>query len=104
MTVQIGRHSEKVIKLPDNREMKLYTTIISERDSRPARKGGSEYLRMELSAFGKIIGYVLLEVTEDAEGNPVQYLLKFSPFQNCDEWIILKEGHQKEGVIQSIKA
>jgi hypothetical protein len=43
--------------------MKLYAKIISERDSRAGNKGGNEYLQIELSAFGKIIGYVVLETT-----------------------------------------
>jgi hypothetical protein len=85
--------------------MKLYAKITSERDSRTANKGGNEYLRIELSAFGRIIGYVFLEINNDAIGQPMQYLLKFAPIVNgMDDWVILKEGHQKEGVIQTIKA
>jgi hypothetical protein len=59
--------------------MKLYAKITSERKSRAGNKGGDEYLKIELSAFGKIIGYIVLEVTEDSLYLPVQYLLKFSP-------------------------
>ena len=84
--------------------MKLYTKITSERESRAGNKGGNEFLNVELSAFGKSIGYVVLEITGDAEGNPTQYLLKFAPHLDCEDWVILKEGHQKEGVIQTIKA
>lgn len=84
--------------------MKLYARTISERDSRAGNKGGNEFVRVELSAFGKIIGYVELEITDDADARPAQYLLKFSPSQDAADWVILKEGHQKEGVIQSIKA
>jgi hypothetical protein len=84
--------------------MKLYATITSERDSRPGKKGGDEYLQIELTAFGKIIGYVVLEVIPDDNDNPMQYLLKFAPFLDCIDWVILKEGHQKEGVIQTIQA
>jgi hypothetical protein len=84
--------------------MKLYAKITSERDSRAGNKGGNEFLEIELSAFGKIIGYVVLETTDDALGNRAQYLLKYAPFLDCFDWVILKEGHQKEGVIQTIKA
>ena len=84
--------------------MKLYATIQSERDSRAGKKGGDEFLKIELSAFGKVIGTIVLEVNDDATGAPMQYLLKFAPLINRDEWINLKEGHQKEGVIQTIKA
>jgi hypothetical protein len=84
--------------------MKLYATIISERGSRAGKKGGDEYLEIELSAFGKVIGYVVLEITYDADEQPIQYLLKFAPFLDDCDWVILKEGHQKEGVIQTIQA
>ena len=84
--------------------MKLYATIISERGSRAGKKGGDEYLQVELSAFGKVIGYVILEITDDDNGQPIQYLLKFAPFLDSYDWVILKEGHQKEGVIQTIQA
>ena len=84
--------------------MKLYAKVISERDSRPANKGGDKFLAIELSAFGKTIGHVELEITDDAEGRPVQYLLKFTASRERTDWIILKAGHQKEGVIQTIKA
>jgi hypothetical protein len=85
--------------------MKLYAKITSERDSRAGNKGGNEHLRIELSAFGRIIGFLVLVITDDAIGQPMQYLLKFAPLSNgMDEWVILKEGHQKEGVIQTNKA
>lgn len=84
--------------------MKLYATIISERGSRAGKKGGDEYLEIEFSAFGKIIGCVVLEITDDDEGRPMQYLLKFAPYRDSIDWVILKEGHQKEGVIQTIQA
>ena len=85
-------------------KMKLYAKIKSERDSLTRNKGANEFLEIELSAFGRVIGQVVLEITDDAEGQPIQYLLKFAPSLNSDEWVILKEGHQKEGVIQTIKA
>ena len=104
----VGGQNKEVIewvkKAITKNPMKLYARTISERDSRAGNKGGNDYLRIELSAFGKIIGYIVLEVNDDANGNPVQYLLKFSPSQDGAEWVILKEGHQKEGVLQTIKA
>lgn len=104
----IGGQNKKVVgwihKAIKKNQMKLYATITSERDSRAGNKGGNEFLEIELSAFGKVIGHVVLETTDDADGNPVQYLLKFAPSQDCIDWVILKEGHQKEGVIQTIKA
>ena len=84
--------------------MKLYANITSERDSRAGKKGGNEYLRIELSAFGRVVGYVVLEITEDATGAPMQYRLKFASSFDGTNGVILKEGHQKEGVIQTIKA
>lgn len=84
--------------------MKFYATITSERDSRAGKKGGNEFLQVELSAFGKIVGYVVLEITEDALGEPAQYLLKFAPHLDSTDWAILKEGHKTEGVIQVIQA
>ena len=84
--------------------MKLYATITSERDSRAGKKGGNEYLQMELSAFGKSIGCVVLEITGDAMGEPAQYRLKFAPHRDAIDWVILKAGHKSEGVIQTIQA
>jgi len=45
-----------------------------------------------------------LETTEDALGEPAQYLLKFAPHKDSYDWTILTEGHKTEGVIQTIKA
>lgn len=84
--------------------MKLYAKITSERDSRAGNKGGNEFLEIELSAFGKVIGCVVLEINADANDRPMQYLLKFAPSLDTDDWVILQEGHQKEGVIQTLKA
>ena len=84
--------------------MRFYATITSERDSRDGKKGGNEYLQVELSAFGKIVGYIVLEITEDAAGEPVQYNLKFAPHRDAIDWVMLKQGHQSEGVIQTIQA
>ena len=84
--------------------MKLYAKITSERDSRAGNKGGNEFLEIELSAFSRLIGFVVLETTDDALGEPVQYVLKFAAHKDSIDWVILKEGHQKEGTIQTIKA
>ena len=84
--------------------MKFYATIISERDSRAGKKGGNEFLQVELSAFGKIVGYVVLEITEDAQGESLHYSLKFASQRNAIDWVMLKQGHQSEGVIQTIQA
>jgi hypothetical protein len=84
--------------------MKLYAKITSERDSRAGNKGGNEFLEIELSAFGRRIGFVVLETTEDALGEPAQYLLKFAPHKDSYDWTILTEGHKTEGVIQTIEA
>ena len=84
--------------------MKLYAIITSERDSRAGKKGGIEFLEIELSAFGRRIGFVVLETTGDALGEPSQYLLKFAPHKDSYDWTILTEGHKSEGVIQTIKA
>ena len=84
--------------------MKLYAIVTSERDSRAGKKGGDEYLQIELSAFGRRIGFVVLETTEDALGEPAQYLLKFAAHRDSLDWVILTEGHKTEGVIQTIKA
>jgi len=88
----------------NNKRMKLYAKIISERDSRAGNKGGDEFLEIELSAFGRRIGFVVLETTEDALGEPAQYLLKFAAHKDSLDWVILKEGHKTEGTIQTIKA
>ena len=84
--------------------MKIYATITSERDSRAGKKGGNEFLQVELSAFGKIIGYVVLEITEDAAGEPTQYLLKFASHRDAVDWVTIRQGHKSEGVIRIIKA
>ena len=84
--------------------MKFYATITSERDGRAGKKGGNEFLQVELSAFGKIVGFVVLEITEDAQGEPVQYCLKFAPHRNTIDWVMLKQGHKSEGAIHTIQA
>ena len=84
--------------------MKFYATFTSERDSRAGKKGGNEYLQIELSAYGKIISYVVLETIEDAQGEPVQYLLKFAPHRDSIDWMVLKAGNKSEGVINTFQA
>jgi hypothetical protein len=84
--------------------MKIYATITSERDSRAGKKGGNEFLQVELSAFGKIIGYVVLEITHDAAGEPIQYLLKYAPRRDAIDWVTIRQGHKSERVIHIIKA
>lgn len=84
--------------------MKLYAKIISERDSRAGNKGGNEYLQVEFSAFGKTVGYVVLEIVENAPGEPMQFLLKFAGRHNDVDWEILKTGCKPTGVIQTIQA
>lgn len=81
--------------------MKLYATVTSERASKG--QGGNDYLEIELKAFDRLhpIGYLLMSVHEDAEGHKDQYLLTFKR-DDDDEPIILLEGHQFEGEIQSI--
>jgi len=84
--------------------MKLYATIISERAGRAGKKGGNEFLQVEVSAFGKIVGYVVLEITEDALGEPEQYYLKFASHRDAMDWVMIGQGHKSEGVIQTIQA
>ena len=84
--------------------MKLYAKITSERASRAGNKGGNEFLQIELTAFGRIIGYVVLEITPDGLGEQAQYLLKFAPHREAIDWVPLKAGHKKEGVIHTIQA
>ena len=61
-------------------------------------------VQVEFSAFGRRIGFVVLETIEDAMGEPVQYLLKFAPHRDSIDWVILKTGHKTEGAIRTIKA
>jgi hypothetical protein len=88
----------------NDKSMKLYAKILSERDSRAGNKGGDEFLEIELSAFGRCVGFIVLETVEDANGEPIQYLLKFAAHNDSLDWVILKEGHQTEGTIQTIIA
>ena len=78
--------------------MKLYVTVTSERNSRTAKKGGDEFLEIELSAFGKNVGRLILETQVDGSDGANQYLLKFSPSSASNDWTILKEGGRHEGM------
>lgn len=84
--------------------MKLHAIFTSQSNRRINRTNGDEYVEIELSAFGRHIGRVVLETTDDATGTPVQYLLKFAAHRNSLDWVILTEGHKTEGVIQTIQA
>ena len=41
--------------------MKLYATIASERDSRPAKKGGNDYIRIELTDRNNDIAIIVFQ-------------------------------------------
>lgn len=85
--------------------MKFYATITNERGGRAAKKGGNEFLQVELSAFGKIVGYIVLEAHEDAHGEPsAGYILKFTPQPDSCDGVLLKHGNKSEGVIHTIQA
>ena len=84
--------------------MKLYSIVTNERESRAGRKGADEFLQIELSAFGKCSGFVVLETTADTSGERVQYRIKFAARRNSIDWVILKEGHKLDAGIQIIKA
>lgn len=84
--------------------MKLYATVTSERRSRAARKGADETLIVELSAFGILLGEIVLDVMADATSKGNQYLLTYLPNEEGAEARIIEEGHREEGVIQRVKA
>lgn len=44
--------------------MKLYATVTSERESRLVKKGGDEFIRIELSVKNKIIGQIELRAND----------------------------------------
>ena len=41
--------------------MKLYATITSERDSRPAKKGGNDYIRIKLTDRNNDIAIIVFQ-------------------------------------------
>lgn len=43
-----------------NSSMKLYATVTSERDSRPAKKGGDQRIEIELMVGNKRVGIIIL--------------------------------------------
>lgn len=79
--------------------MRLYATVKSERASKG--QGGNTNLVIELKAFDRLnpIGEIILEVMEDSDGNLNQYLLTWKD-PDMENSMILREGHEKEGVIQ----
>ena len=44
--------------------MKLYATITSERDSRPAKKGGNDYIRIELTDRNNDVAIIVLQARD----------------------------------------
>ena len=84
--------------------MKFYATITNERGGRAGKKGGNKFLEVELSAYGKIIGYIVLEIPEGGLGEPVRYHLKYAPHRDSFDWVLLKQDHKSEGVIHTIQA
>lgn len=79
--------------------MILYATISAQRGGREAKKGDDQSLEIELSAFGKVIGKIYLDVMTDANEKDNQYLLQYHKTGNVDPDII-EEGHKKTGLIQ----
>jgi len=84
--------------------MKFYATITNERGGRAGKKGGNEFLQVELSAFGKIVGYIVLEAHQDARGEPSVYILKFASQPDSFDCVLLKYGNKSEGVIHTLQA
>lgn len=84
--------------------MKLYATISPSRKARVAKKGDDERLIIELSAFNKVLGEIMLEVLGDGENKPSQYLLTYLPNEEGSEAIIIEEGHREQGILQRAKA
>lgn len=83
--------------------MKLYATVTSERATKG--QGGNDYIEIELKAFDRVhpIGNIILEVTTDGSDENRQYLLTWKDAL-WDDRMILREGHEKEGLIQTAEA
>lgn len=81
--------------------MKLYATVTSERASKG--QGGNKHIVIELRAFDRDtpIGELCFYVTDDADGKPKQYMLTWRDNSWDDEVMILREGHEDEGLIQT---
>jgi len=87
--------------------MKLYVTVTSERNSRTAKKGGDEFLEIELSAFGKNVGRLILETQVDGSDGANQYLLKFSPSSASNDDLKRRRQarrHDTQGVTRTAQA
>lgn len=80
--------------------MKLYATVTSERASKG--QGGNEYVDIELKAFDREhpIGVISLHVCDDGDERPKQYLITWKD-KYMDDAMILFEGHEDEGTIQT---
>lgn len=81
--------------------MKLYATVTSERASKG--QGGNKCIHIELKAFNReyAIGNIVLEVMDDSNGKPKQWLLTYQP-KDSDNQYILGEGHEEHGYIQGV--
>ena len=81
--------------------MKLYLNANSER-GKQVNKGGNEYIEIKLKAFDRNhpIGIIVLEVMTDSNDKKNQYLLTWKDALWNDP-MILREGHEKEGLIQT---
>lgn len=53
--------------------MKLYATTISERASRPARKGSNSHLRIDISVGNKPVGYIMVNHYSSANTTQITY-------------------------------
>lgn len=82
--------------------MRLYATVTSERASKG--QGGNDFLEIAIKAFDRetVVGDILVQVVDDADGKPTQYLISWRAIEDSG-YTILKEGHETEGTIQRIK-
>lgn len=58
--------------------MKLYATVTSERGGRPAKKGGNNYVNVEITVKGKHVGTLTVWETR-------MQLLKLSAYRNDEK-------------------
>lgn len=71
-------------------------------------KFADECIELELTAFGKTVGHIAIDVLDDADGEENQYIVKWYPAgfdadaEGYEDPVILKEGHKVEGVIQCL--
>ena len=85
--------------------MKLHARMVSDKGLREEKKSGDEFIEIDLIAFNKKIGTLVLETIEDAEGKPNMYMVKYAFDDDTrrykgGEWAIIEEGHRDEGVVQ----